>query len=138
MEDISLHIMDIAENSLKAGATRISIILEEDAGSSTLKLIIEDNGCGMDGETCERALSPFYSTKKTTPIGLGLPLLKQAAQDTGGDLILESRPGKGTKVTAFFRTGHIDMKPLGDLKTTFMTLQMSHPEVEMDFDYIEK
>jgi signal transduction histidine kinase len=136
MEDISLHILDIAENSLKAGATRISIAIEDDAKSRILKLIIEDNGCGMDGETSKEALSPFYSTKRTTSFGLGLPLLKQAAQDTGGDLVLESQPGKGTKVTAVFKSDHIDMKPLGDLKTTLITLQMSHPEVEIDFDYI--
>jgi signal transduction histidine kinase len=137
VEDLSLHLLDIAENSLKAGARRISISVEENKTSNTLKLTIEDNGRGMDEETCRKALSPFYSTKKTTPYGLGLPLLAQAAEETGGALSLESEKGRGTKVVVVFNTAHIDMKPLGDIERTVITLQLSHPEVEFEFFYTE-
>jgi len=135
MEDISLHILDIAENSLKAGATAVSVTLRENKGDGTLTLVIEDNGRGMDEETAAKALSPFYSTKGTKPYGLGLPLLKQAAEETGGSMELESEPGKGTRVTTIFKSSHIDMKPLGDIDSTVVALQLSHPEVEISFYY---
>lgn len=135
MKDLSLHILDIAENSVKSGATKIGIkIIEKE---ETLTLIIEDNGKGMDKETKERALSPFFSTKKTSKYGLGLPLLKQACEATGGNLILESEVDKGTKVTAIFYKNHIDMKPLGDIRATLIALQTSMPHIEIDFDYVD-
>lgn len=136
MKDLSLHILDIAENSIKSGATKIVIKLIEN--SETLTLIVEDNGKGMDEETKKKALSPFFSTKKTSKYGLGLPLLKQACEATQGKLILESQPQKGTKVTAIFNKNHIDMKPIGDLKTTLLVLQTTRPDIEIEFDYIEE
>lgn len=136
MKDLSLHILDIAENSIKSGASKIVIkIIEKE---ETLTLIIEDNGKGMDKETKERALSPFYSTKITSKYGLGLPLLKQACEATGGNLILESELGKGTTVTAIFYKNHIDMKPLGDLRATLISLQVAQPDIQIEFEYEEK
>ncbi|MCX7830425.1 MAG: ATP-binding protein [Acidobacteria bacterium] len=136
MKDLSLHILDITENSIKSNATKITIKFIEE--KEKLTLIIEDNGKGMDEETKTKALSPFFSTKKTSKYGLGLPLLKQACEATGGNLLIESEVGKGTKITAIFNKNHIDMKPLGDIRGTLIALQTTHPEIEIDFDYDHK
>lgn len=136
MKDLSLHILDICDNSIKSGATKISVKIIED--KMTLTLEIDDNGCGMDRETLKKAISPFYSTKKTSKFGLGLSLLKQAAEATGGDLKVESEIGKGTKVTAKFFKNHIDMKPIGDINSTLVFLQKANPQIDFEFEYIEK
>jgi len=136
MKDLSLHILDIAENSIKSGAKKVLIKLIE--SKDILTLVIEDDGKGMDEETMKKALSPFFSTKKTSKYGLGLPLLKQACEATGGNLHLESELGKGTKVTAIFYKNHIDMKPLGDISATLISLQSAQPDIEIEFDYEEK
>ena len=129
MEDLSLHILDVVENSLRAGAKRVEVrLVQRDDGR--LVLIIRDDGRGMDAAERERALSPFYTSKGDKRFGLGLPLLGQAAQATGGALTLESAPGQGTTVTAVFNADHIDMKPLGDLGRTLRVLKGTHPEVE--------
>ncbi|OQX52434.1 MAG: hypothetical protein B5M54_08940 [Candidatus Aminicenantes bacterium 4484_214] len=133
MEDLSLHILDVAENSLAAKATRVIIRLEEDTQAKTLRLVIEDNGQGMDKETLKRAVDPFFTTKQTRRVGLGLSLLAQATHATGGQFSLESKPGWGTKVTATFKTDHWDLKPLGDISQTLLTLILGHPEVELIF-----
>lgn len=133
MEDLSLHILDIAENAVEAGATWVKISLIEDRKGDLLKLEIEDNGRGMSEEECRQALDPFYTTKKTRRFGLGLPLLQQACLATGGQLTLESSPGKGTKVTATFRLSHIDLKPLGDIALTLMALIAGHPEIDWHY-----
>ncbi len=128
MEDLSLHILDVVENSLRAGAKRVEVRLVQHA-DGRLALTILDDGRGMDEEERARALSPFYTSRGEKRFGLGLPLLAQAAQETGGRLTLESAPGKGTRVTAEFDADHIDMKPLGDLGRTLRVLQATHPEV---------
>lgn len=130
MEDLSLHILDVVENSLRAGARRVEVrLIQHDDGR--LVLTIRDNGRGMDASERERALSPFYTSKGDKRFGLGLPLLAQAAQETGGTLSLESAPGRGTTVMAVFDADHIDMKPLGDLGRTLGVLRATHPEVEV-------
>jgi|Deesub1362B_J571_1020462.scaffolds.fasta_scaffold00002_362 hypothetical protein len=133
MEDLSLHILDVAENSLAAKATRVVIRLEEDTQANTLRLTIEDNGQGMDKETLKKAVDPFFTTKQTRRVGLGLSLLAQAAHETGGQFFIESKPGWGTKVVAIFKTDHWDLKPLGDIGQTMLTLILGHPEVEIVF-----
>src|SRR3990170_1579774 len=115
MEDISLHILDIAENAIRAGGTRIRIELREDTSNDRLTLSIEDNGRGMNRETVERSLDPFFTTKDGKDVGLGLSLLSQAAQQANGELIVDSEEGRGTKVTATFQLSHPDMKPIGDI-----------------------
>jgi hypothetical protein len=135
MRDLSLHILDIAENSIEARASRIEIRLEEDRELGLLILEISDDGVGMDEEMVKRALDPFVTTKTTRRFGLGLPLLDQAARAANGRLTLYSKPGGGTRVRAVFELGHIDLKPLGDIAQTLATLIMGHPEIEIVYQH---
>ena len=127
MRDLSLHILDIAENSVEARARRIDIRIEENHRLDRMTLEIVDDGAGMDKDIASRALDPFVTTKKTRRIGLGLPLLVQAARAAGGKLTLRSRPGRKTKVRATFRLSHIDRKPLGDIAQTLAYLDRGPP-----------
>ncbi|MBP1599784.1 MAG: putative metal-dependent phosphoesterase, family, partial [Acidobacteria bacterium] len=111
MEDLSLHILDIAQNSIEAGATEVEIDLTESPKEDHLEIEVRDNGRGMDPETAARATDPFFTSRTTRRVGLGLPLLAEAARAAGGSLTLESRPGKGSRVRAVFRHGHIDRAP---------------------------
>jgi signal transduction histidine kinase len=135
MEDLSLHIMDLIDNSIAARATRVSVIIREERGPGRLHILIEDDGAGMDGETLNRARDPFFSTKNGKPFGLGLSLFAQAARESGGSLTVESLPGRGTKIHAEFGLDHPDCKPLGEIDKTMFVLQASHPEIEFSFDY---
>ena len=137
MEDLSLHIIDVVENSLRARATRVSIRFIENPAERTLTLEIEDNGHGMDEETARGVVNPFFTTKEGKRFGLGVALLAQAAEETGGRLTVESAEGVGTKVTALFRTDSIDMKPLGDIGGTLRILTVTNPDVEIEFDVID-
>jgi len=132
MEDLSLHILDIVENAAAAGATRIIISVTENAARDVLTLRVTDNGRGMSAREQARALDPFFTTgRKRT--GLGLPLLAQTAELSGGKVVLESAPGRGTRVTARFRLGHVDRPPLTKVPETLMTLFFGHPGI--DFRY---
>ena len=135
MEDLSLHILDVAENSINAEALKIEIRILDQKANDLLILEIIDDGKGMDAETVKKALDPFFSTKTTRRFGLGLPLLAEAARTANGDFSIESRPGKGTRIKATFQTSHIDMKPLGDIALTLVTLILGHPEVEILFSH---
>ncbi|NQV02435.1 MAG: ATP-binding protein [Bacteroidia bacterium] len=135
MEDISLHILDIAENSIRAKAENIMIMITEDMKNDLITLTIEDDGDGMDDKIKELALDPFFSTKKDKKVGLGLAFLSQSTEEAGGAMKVESEPGSGTKVTATFRVGHIDRKPLGNLIETMKCLKGTHPEVKITFNY---
>lgn len=128
MEDLSLHVLDVVENSIRAGADKIDVILEE-GKEQTLTLTIRDNGCGMDKQAAANAGDPFFSTKEGKSFGLGISLLAQAAESTGGYLELKSSPGEGTEVIAFFHSDHIDMKPVGDMEMTMALLKMSHGRI---------
>jgi hypothetical protein len=136
MRDLSLHILDIAENSIAAQARQIEIRVEENRAEGLLVLEISDDGKGMEREMRERALDPFVTTRTTRKVGLGLPLLAAAARAAGGGLSLESEVGKGTRVRATFELGHIDLKPLGDIAQTLVTLIMGNPGI--DFLYSHK
>ncbi|MFH1138696.1 MAG: ATP-binding protein [Pseudomonadota bacterium] len=133
MEEISLHILDVAENALGAGARRIGIRLEIDEKNDRLRLELTDDGRGMTPEVLRQAADPFFTTRTTRRIGLGLPLLKQAAEQSGGSFSLESSPGRGTAVKAEFGLSHWDRPPLGDMASTLLTLIVGRPEV--DFVY---
>ena len=137
MEDISLHILDIAENSIRAKAKNINIMITEDYKNDLLTLTIEDDGEGMDEATKAFALNPFFTTKKGKKVGLGLALLAHSAEEAGGDMKIESEPGKGTKISAIFKLGHIDRKPLGNLNETIKCLKVTHPEIKLNSDYIK-
>lgn len=137
MKELSLNILDIAENSVKARASLTQILLSETA--NTLTLTIADDGCGMDAETVARVTDPFYTTRTTRSVGLGLPLLKLEAEMTGGGLSVISRHeadfpnDHGTTVTAVFHTDHIDCPPLGDVIATVTTLIQGHPDTDFLF-----
>lgn len=135
MEDLSLHILDVVENSVAASAATIEIFIVEDTVNDRLSLEIRDDGRGMDEKTRQRALDPFFSTRTTRRIGLGLPLLAQAARDSGGDLELESVPGQGTTVRAVFRLSHPDRKPLGDVAASLVAILAGRPHLGVRFEY---
>lgn len=122
MQELSLNILDIAENSVKAGASLITVAVCYRPAADRLTVTITDDGCGMDAETVRRVCDPFYTTRTTRRVGMGLPLWKMAAEMTGGAMTVESVPGAGTTVTAVFGLSHIDRLPLGDLPQTMATL----------------
>ena len=125
MRELSLNVMDIAQNSLSAGASLTQIVVEESSAEDTLTLKIIDNGRGMT--------DPFFTTRTTRKVGLGVPLFKMAAEQTGGSFSIESEPGKGTTVTAVFKPSHIDMTPLGDINSTVGLLIYSNPDRDFIF-----
>ncbi len=135
MEDLSLHILDIAENSITAGADRIKIRIVEDIKKNLLLLEISDNGRGMDREMLEHARDPFHTTRTTRRVGMGIPLLAQAARESMGDIDIKTEEGKGTTVTATFRYDHIDRKPLGDIAQTMAVLIASNPDIDFIFEH---
>jgi len=135
MQDLSLHILDIAENSIRAGATEIRIKIVEDIGKNLLIVEVGDNGKGMDEETLEKVRDPFFTTKACKRTGLGVPMLAQSAKECGGELTIITQPGEGTTITASFRYKHIDRKPLGDIAETIITLIASHPEIDFIYEH---
>ena len=135
MREIALHLLDIAENSVAAESRNIHIDVIEDLHNDLLKVSVTDDGRGMDAETAKRVLDPFYTTRTTRKVGLGIPLLKLAAEQTEGGLSLETESGKGTRIEAHFQHSHIDRMPLGDVGTTFLTLLVSYPHIHWVFKY---
>ena len=133
--DLSMHILDIAQNSAKAGAARIEIRVDEDPEADTLRIVVTDNGRGMDASTAARVTDPRVTTRRTGVVGHGLPLLRQAAEAAGGGLRVVSEPGAGTRVEAAFGLGHLGRAPLGDVETTVLVLMASHPEVDLDWTH---
>ena len=129
MEELSLHVLDVVENSLSGGATVVVVGIERDEKVRKLVVTIQDNGRGMDPDEQRMALDPFYTTKRGKRIGLGLPLLRQAAAESGGGMELESEEGAGTMIRAEFGLDHPDLKPLGDMEGTIELLRRSHPSV---------
>ena len=142
MKELSLNILDIVENSVKAKATLTEISLNET--ENKLTLMIKDNGCGMSEEVLNGVTNPFYTTRTTRKVGLGLPLLKMAAEQTGGKMTVESVSEKddainhGTTVTALFFTDHIDFTPLGDVVESILTLIQGHPDTDFLFTHKRK
>lgn len=136
MEDLSLHILDIVENSVAAQASKIEIRLAEDKKKDLLSVEVIDNGIGMDEETQKKALDPFFTSKKVRRFGLGLSLLSESAKAANGHLCIKSEKGKGTEIRADFQYSHIDRKPLGDIGQTIITLVIGNPDV--DIIYVHK
>ena len=135
MKELSLNILDIAKNSTAAGATKVEIsLLYSENGVLTLSIV--DDGCGMSEETLRGVTDPFYTTRKTRKVGMGLPLLKLAAEQTGGELVLSSSTKQGesgTVLRATFDTNSIDCMPLGDIVSTVCILIAGSPEVDFIF-----
>ncbi len=132
---MSLHVLDVAENSIDAGAGLIVITLSENEKEDSFSVQIEDDGKGMDEEMVKRVLDPFFTTKTVRRFGLGIPLLEQSCRESGGGLHIESAAGKGTTINARFRKSHIDRKPLGDMGSTMMTLIGGHPEIDFELRF---
>lgn len=133
MKELSLNILDIAKNSVTAGASLIEITVTETA--SRLTIAVRDNGCGMTPEFVARVTDPFTTTRTTRKVGLGIPLLQMEARMAGGDLTIESEVGKGTVLTAWFDVKNIDMPPLGDLTSSIITLIQGSPEIDFLFTH---
>jgi K+-sensing histidine kinase KdpD len=130
-----LHLLDVAENALAAGAGRIAVRLVEEAREDVLRIEIEDDGQGMEEQAVRKVLDPFYTSKPGKRVGLGLPLFAQAAGEAGGEVDILSEPGKGTTVRATFKLSHVDLKPLGDVHQTLAELACAHPGVEFAFEH---
>lgn len=122
MRELSLHILDALQNSLEAGATLVELIIEEDLAADRLTITVRDNGRGMDEEQLARVSDPFFTTRRTRHVGLGVPLFKAAAERCGGDLTITSQVGKGTTLVATFQHSHIDRAPLGDMAGTLLAV----------------
>ena len=135
MREIALHLLDIAENSVAAESKNISVHVHEDLFQDRLSACVIDDGRGMDAKTAQKVQDPFYTTRTTRNVGLGIPLLKLAAEMADGNFSLQSEPGQGVWVEAEFRHSHIDRMPLGDLSSTFLTLLISHPQIDWTFLY---
>ena len=136
MRELALHLLDIAENSVAAKAQNITISVDEDHQADRLQMSVIDDGCGMDEATVARVIDPFFTSRTTRKVGLGLPFLKQAAESCNGNMQITSTPGKGTQVKVEFQYSHIDRMPLGDLAGTFLSLLIASPEINWDFNYI--
>lgn len=136
MRELSLHILDIAENGVTAGADCIQILVEEARADDHLKIVIQDNGSGLPPEKRDKLTDPFVTTRTTRRVGLGLPLLAAAAERCDGDFDVTSEAGKGTRVEATFRYNHIDRAPLGDMASTITTLIMGNSDVDFVYQHI--
>ena len=141
MKELSLNILDITQNSISAGADNIEILLIED-NDHLLTLVIKDDGCGMSAETVERVTNPFYTTRTTRDVGMGIPLLKLAAEQTGGEVTITSvseadnPQNHGTTISAKFFKNHLDFTPLGDIVTTVCTLIHGAPDIDWKYEHI--
>lgn len=135
MNDLSMHILDIVQNSISAGATLIIITVEEDIDGDTLLISIQDNGKGMTCEQVAKLSDPFFTSRTTRKVGMGIPLFKQSAEQSGGKIEVSSEVGKGTKVEATFGYSNIDRPPLGDVSNAVMLLVSSNPTLDFLFKY---
>lgn len=135
MRELTLHLLDIAENSISAGAKNIKVQIEENSEKDLLKLNVSDDGRGMSEETVKKVIDPFVTSRTTRKVGLGIPLLKEAAEACDGYFELTSTLGKGTDLCVQFQRSHIDRMPLGDVSTTFQNLFFSNPIVHWIFEY---
>jgi hypothetical protein len=135
LKEISLHILDIAENSVSAGATEIQVSVAENIKKDELAINIKDNGCGMDAEKLKRITDPFVTSRTTRKVGLGIPFFKAAAEACEGSFAIFSEVGKGTEISVSFRHSHIDRMPLGDIKGTFLDLLIGYPKIRWLFRY---
>lgn len=135
MRELSLHILDILENSLNAGATVIHLEIEEEEARNSLRIVIQDNGRGIPGEVLPRIFDPFYTTRLTRRVGLGLSLFRECAKRCAGDLKIISREGLGTRLEATFERNHLDLPPMGNLSGSLMSLLFGQPDVDLVYTH---
>lgn len=136
MKELSLHIMDIMQNSITAECTVLCVAVRMEKHDQVMQIQISDNGCGMDENTLRNAADPFHTSRTTRSVGLGIPMFKEAAAMTGGDFMLESRTGTGTRITADFVNCSIDRQPLGNLGNVFMLNMLSYPDIEFRLELV--
>ena len=136
MRELSLHIMDIMENSLRAGAGLITLAIEENRKGNLLRVAVKDDGKGMPEEMLQEVVNPFYTTRTTRRVGLGLSLFQEAGRRCAGEFNIKSKEGEGTETCATFQLDHIDLPPLGDMAGSLISLIMGNADV--DFVYIHK
>lgn len=133
MRELSLNVMDVAQNSVRAEASVVRITVTESDKDDRLTIEIADNGCGMTQEQVQQVIDPFFTTRTTRKVGLGVPLFKLSAEQTGGSFDIQSEKGKGTTTTASYVKSHVDMTPLGDINSTVKILIQCNPDI--DFVY---
>lgn len=133
MRELSLNVMDVAQNSVRAEATVVRITVTESDQNDRLTIEISDNGCGMTDEQVQQVIDPFFTTRTTRKVGLGVPLFKLSAEQTGGSFDIQSQKGVGTTTTASYVKSHVDMTPLGDINSTVKILIQCNPDI--DFVY---
>ncbi len=136
MRELSLNILDIVTNSIEAEATRVIIAIEERQSQNLLRIRIKDNGRGMDEEFVSKALDPFMTTRTTRSVGMGLSLFRQSAEQSGGDLDIQSQPGVGSLVTATFELDNINRPPLGNMAESLVNLIVG--SIDVHFCYLHK
>jgi len=136
MRTLAEHILDTAMNSIRAQATLIEIIVTESKIKDLWALTLTDNGCGMDKKILQQATDPFFTSRTTRKVGLGLSLLKQNAEATGGGITIDSESWKGTKVQAEFGLSHIDRLPVGDISETLYLLFLGFPRGELSYRHL--
>ena len=136
MKEISMHILDIAMNSVKAKATLLEIEIYDSIKANCIKLIIKDNGFGMSGEMLKKVTDPFFTTRTTRKVGLGLPLLKESCERCNGKLTIDSQLGRGTTVECFFERDNIDRAPMGNMGETIMTIINSLENCELIYTHV--
>ena len=136
MRELSLNVLDIAQNSVRAEASLIKIELLESTKKNELEISVSDDGKGMNEEQLQNVRDPFFTTRTTRKVGMGIPLFRMAAEMTGGSFSIESTVGKGTRTTAFFRTDHLDFIPIGDMCSTMVTLITMN--LHIDFIYVRE
>jgi anti-sigma regulatory factor (Ser/Thr protein kinase) len=133
MLELALHVLDILQNAVEAGAARVILQIDEDEAADRLLITVTDNGRGMDERTVASVVDPFYTTRTTRHVGLGLPLYAMAAEQAGGALTIQSQPGRGTTVQASFQLGHPDRQPLGDIAGTLLVFLLSAQAPDLSY-----
>lgn len=135
MKELSLHLMDIAQNSISAGAKLVEIAVDVDHAKDRMRCEIADDGRGMDADFLKRVTDPFTTSRTTRKVGLGIPFFKEAAEGCGGAFELESKPGVGTRIAASFQISHIDRPPLGDMADTVYGLVCANEGIDFTYTY---
>lgn len=135
MQELSLNVLDIAQNSIKAKATLVEISVICNSNEKTMLIKVDDNGCGMSSEQVSRVIDPFFTTRTTRKVGLGVPFFKMSAELTGGTFSIKSEPSKGTWIESFYHTDHLDMMPLGDMAATMVSLISVNQTVDFTYTY---
>lgn len=131
MEELSLHILDVCQNSIKANASLIQILIDENTKNNYLSIKIIDDGHGMNKETLTQVSDPFFTTRTTRKVGLGISLFKMSSEATKGEFKIESKEQQGTKIEATFELDHIDLAPLGDIEDTLVILALNEENIDI-------